>query len=194
MSFSIDALVEKVRAIPPSSEDVVDRFIGKCYKVAGRDGQVGEEDLKAIVNNWPRGCQAGREAFLKSVGVKRKVRFVEFEVLHLFVVPEITGYWEPVEKNDPGIITLESLLVSGSMKLTKIDAITSKGTQTISEVRNVAFDSDALMKVFTVNKKSAIHTREGIVYVTQGLTVKNKKGHNIILRFPILGGTGEVEI
>lgn len=78
MEHKIEDLIAAVRAIPPSGPTVIPGFINKCLS----KGELSDDEVRTIVENWPGGCPEGKKKFLDSVGIaeekKQIVRLVGY--------------------------------------------------------------------------------------------------------------------
>lgn len=70
---SIEDLVAGVRAIPPSHDGVIDKFLSACVKVSKKGGVLDEDKVIQIVDSWPDACPEGRDRYLKEMGIERPV-------------------------------------------------------------------------------------------------------------------------
>lgn len=70
----LEDLLREIRAIPPSSPQVLNRFTERLTAAGSINGwEVDKDVVRAVVNNWDA-CDDGKKAFLKKFDLDTPVR------------------------------------------------------------------------------------------------------------------------
>lgn len=186
--FKIDDLIAKVRAIPPSSETVVEKFAGKCYLAANGDHLVTEEAVITIVDNWPNGCQGGRDAFLQSLDIKREIVLITISMVEIFQFRSGAG-WYPCNPDDKDLKKLQNALI-GTYRWKTVSANPDRDDKRVSRAENVTFDAVRL-KALTQGQSASLHLITG-GWMAVDTTIVGAKGQ-LSMRF-FVGETHKAKV
>lgn len=179
--WTIVELIEGVEAIPPTGFNTVDIFAGKCFR-ASKDGlHLKPGQVIKIVDNWPGGCDSGKEAFLAKMKIERVPSILELPWVDFYSFKG--DKWYPSDPNSPSFDLIYSFLIDHKgwdMNFVFNPAVSEKTTTRFYMVK---INLDILHKVRYQNYPPFFHEfTRSVEFLLEG---HNQLGHHHRIRVPL---------